>query len=841
MSDSVTKTYKKMRIAIAFFASMLFGASAFAQKHTVKGAVLDSLSREPEPAAVVQFFKAADKAKPIAYAVAGEDGKFSHVLSGDGEYTLMFSNVGRKTVWKDFTLEKGVETLDIGEILACDDAQALSDAVVTAQRPLVKMDVDKMTYDVANDVDSKVTTVLDMLRKVPMVAVDGQDNITVNGSSSFLVTIDGKPNPMLSANASTAFKMMPAAAIKEIEVITNPGVKYDAEGVGGVLNLVTNKEITGGASATDGYYATIRAQAGNRNQSGGLFLSLQKGKFAMSINGDLGQTKQKQYVDNLLSYENGSSMLQSTKTTNKIKFGMASLNLSYELDSLNLFTATAGWMGFPNKQNGTEENGSFNGELQTGKYISDISMKRKYHSFNVSADYQHSWAGKPGQTFTFSYQYAGTPTSNDDKRLLTSASGIYENTDSRRVKSKANAADHTFQADFTLPIAEGHKLSTGLKYVTRHNYSTDDYYIYENTFVPAPDLGSEYDYFNRIGAIYGEYSGTVGKWGLKAGARYEHTWQKIEYATDNGNNFKTNYGDLVPTASVQYNFLPFANIGLSYNMRLSRPGITYLNPYVNKSNPTFWTKGNSDLDVAKAHSFNLVMNLYTPKIMVSLTGNLTHTGNGIEQYNYVEDGVIITTYGNIVKSTKTGVSAFINYNASSKTRIYANMGLDYNDLRSTKLGQSNSGWSGHVFGGAQETIFWDLRLSENIMYNGRHHSLQGYMDGFSGVALSITKNFLNDKLSFSLNAFSPLNSDGSIRIKMFSRNPGREGVSAPFKNTTSVKVPIRQFTFGVSWTFGGNTSAKVKKASRSIQKDDIVGGASSSSGAASDATQVIGM
>ena len=99
------------------------------------------------------------------------------------------------------------------------------------------MDVDKMTYDVQNDVDSKSNTLLNMLRKVPMVSVDGQDNITVNGKSSFKVYIDGKPNAMFSSNTSQIFKSIPASAVKSIEVITNPGAKYDAEGIGGILNL----------------------------------------------------------------------------------------------------------------------------------------------------------------------------------------------------------------------------------------------------------------------------------------------------------------------------------------------------------------------------------------------------------------------------------------------------------------------------------------------------------------------------------------------------------------------------------------------------------------------------
>ncbi|MBR5036075.1 MAG: Plug domain-containing protein, partial [Prevotella sp.] len=113
--------------------------------------------------------------------------------------------------------------VNIDSLEAVYDSLELSGVTVTAAKPMVKMEADKMSYDVSADNDANSSTVLDMLRKVPMVTVDGQDNITVNGSSAFKVYVDGKPNPMLSQNASQVFKMMPASAVQKIEVITNPG------------------------------------------------------------------------------------------------------------------------------------------------------------------------------------------------------------------------------------------------------------------------------------------------------------------------------------------------------------------------------------------------------------------------------------------------------------------------------------------------------------------------------------------------------------------------------------------------------------------------------------------
>ena len=242
---------------------LLTVVTAHAQTTVVTGTVLDSLTRKGEPSAIIQFFKVEDPSKPIAYTTTGEDGSFSQVLSDKGSYRMLFSNMGRLEKSIGFTIE-GEPSLDLGDILIEDDVQTLKAGSVTAQKTLVIMEVDKLTYKVEDDVDSKTSTVLDMLRKVPMVSVDGQDNITVNGSSSFQVYVDGKPTPMISSNPSMIFKMMPASFVKNIEVVTNPGARYDAEGVGGVLNITTNTAQTGGQSVADGHYGNITLQGATK-------------------------------------------------------------------------------------------------------------------------------------------------------------------------------------------------------------------------------------------------------------------------------------------------------------------------------------------------------------------------------------------------------------------------------------------------------------------------------------------------------------------------------------------------------------------------------------------------
>ena len=793
--------------------AILSGIVASAQQAVVTGTVLDSLSREGEPSAILQFFKAPDLEKPVAFTTTDNDGKFAQTLTGKGDYRLLFSNMGRKTLTRDFTLDGTVSTIDLGTILVQDDVQTLKAGTVTAQRPLVKMDVDKMTYDVANDVDSKTSTVLDMLRKVPMVSVDGQDNITVNGSSSFQVYVDGKPNQMISSNPSVVFKMMPASAVKDISVVTNPGVRYDAEGVGGVLQITTNREVTGGVSAAEGAYGTITAQASTRGGGAGIFYSQQKGKFAMSLTGNaMLNNSPGTTIDVERSTTAGMTTSMHSEGTMKNPIALGNLNISYEIDSLNLISATGGLMGLGSTSDNTGLTTlGFGG---TGfSYTTDTWSKGNTASITASADYQHLWAGRPNRSFVLSYLFSASPSTTDSKNLFGNTGITMLDLTDRRTDGKTNSIDHTVQADFTTPVDGIGTLSTGVKYISRHNLSDQMNYLWNGSGWDFNEPGStNYDYYNRIGAAYTEMSVNFGLIGIKAGARYEHTWQN--YSQDGGKAFRTDYGCLVPSATLQLNLGMTSNIGLSYNMRISRPGITYLNPYRDDSDPTALNYGNPDLEVEKAHNVNLVYNYFTTKFMLNLTARYGFTGNGISPYSFYQDNVLHSTYGNIIESATAGLNAFVMVNAGAKTRIILNGGVDYSDLRSDVLGQQNSGWSGNGLLGFQQTLPWDLRFSANAILMSRTKDLQGWSTGISLGTLGLTKTFLDDRLSVSLSIISPLSS-GSLAIKSHSET--RE-----FTSDMSIAVPIRQASLSISWTFGKQGNFGVKKTRKTITNDDVI-------------------
>ena len=794
-----------------YFVMILMSLSSVVMAQTtVKGLLMDETLGENEPFATVRVFKAG-KSKPVAMFLTDENGQFSQEIKGKGQFDIVFSSIGKEDLRKTVALEgKGILNLDT--LYIKENATMLKGVEIVAQKPLVKMEVDKMNYNVAEDEDSKSNTVLDMLRKVPMVTVDGQDNITVNGSSSFKVYVDGMPNVMFSSNPSMVFKSMPATAVKSIEVVTNPGAKYDAEGAAGVLNIIMNKQDPNAAQSMNGFNGTVRASAGTKQLGGSVFINGQQGKLTYSANVMTSYNKPGTTETELEQLQdNGNSQLMNSTSNVKTPFTMGSLTLGYQIDSMSVLNLTAQINSMSIKSNGNSTT-TINGNSYSNgfSYGSTTDMKNSRTSFNGSIDYQRFFNQDHTKSLSLTYQLNYSPATTETTNLFNTESSIIDLAN-RYSENKNKTTNHTFQLDYSMPLGKGQTLSFGGK-LQLHNASSDAKYYVKDVYDPSSS--SDYEYKNSILAGYGEYAGNFNKLGIKAGLRYEYTWQDVEYHLGNGEDFKKNYGSLVPTASLQYTLSQGSNLGLTYNMRISRPGISYLNPYVDKSNPIALTYGNPELDVEKNHNFSLVYNLFTPKLMVNLNLHHNFVDNAISQYSFYDsDGLLNTTYGNVVKRHQTGLNGYVNYLMTKDTRLFFNGGLNYIDLRSDALDQKNSGWTFNAMVGLQQTLPWDLKLSAFAITSTKSYTLQGWSGGFNLITASLTKSLLKDKLSLSVSGLIGLNSGGNINIESY--NSGKD-----FTSHTNVKVPISSVTFTVSYTFG-NTKLKTKKHTNRVENDFI--------------------
>ena len=799
-----------MKQVRTFFVMVLmsFSSAAMAQT-TVKGMLIDETLGESEPFATVRVFKAGKSEKPVAMFLTDENGQFSQEVKGKGKFDIVFSSVGKEDLKKSVELEgKGILNLDT--LYIKENATMLKGVEIVAQKPLVKMEVDKMSYNVAEDEDSKSYTVLDMLRKVPMITVDGQDNITVNGSSSFKVYVDGMPSVMFSSNPSMVFKSMPATAVKSIEVVTNPGAKYDAEGAAGVLNIVMNKQNPQAAQSLNGYNGTVRASAGTKQLGGSVFINGQQGKFSYSANvmtsyNKPGSTK----TETEQIQANGNSQLMTSDNDLKTPFTMGSLSLGYQIDSMSTLNLTAQVNSMSMKTAGTSMT-TINGLSNNFSYGSTTDMKNSRTSFNGSLDYQRFFNQDHTKSLALTYQLDYNPTKSEMTNRFNTQSMTMDLTD-RYSENKNKTMSHTFQLDYTMPLATGHTLSLGSK-LQLHDATADSKYYLKSVYDPSSS--SEYEYKNSILAGYGEYAGNFNKFGVKAGLRYEYTWQNVEYHLGNGEDFKKDYGTLVPSASLQYTISQGSNLGLTYNMRISRPGISYLNPYVDKSNPIALTYGNPELDVEKSHNLSLVYNLFTPKLMVNLNLHHNFVDNAISQYSFYDsDNLLNTTYGNIVQRHQTGLNGYVNYLVTKNTRLFFNGSLNYLDLKSDALEQNNSGWTFNAMVGLQQTLPWNLKLSAFAITSTKSYTLQGWSGGFNLLTASLSKSLLKDKLNLSVSAMMGLNSGGKLNIE--SDTKGKD-----FTTHTNVRVPISGVTFTVSYTFG-NSKVKTKQHVKRVQDDFI--------------------
>ena len=711
---------------------------------------------------------------------------------------------------------------------------------VVKQKSLVKADIDKITYDIENDPDSKSNTVIEMLRKVPMVTVDGEDNIQVNGSSSFKVYVNGKPNNMMSNNPKEVLKSMPANSIKKIEVITNPGPKYDAEGVGGILNIITH------GSGLEGYTATLSGTVGNQSAGGGAYGTVKAGKLTVSANYNLN------YNFSPRSYSGGSRKTigtinasssdlaynGSSKSHGTFQYG--SFEASYEIDTLRLVTASFGlWGGADhgNSDMATLAVEPVNRSMLYGYHTASHS-RNAWSSIDGGIDYQRSFPVKD-RLLTLSYKINTNPRSSDsytdylDKQSDTAWDNFIERLRNQHNDGSQRSTEHTFQLDYTTPFAKQHTVEAGVKYILRNNRSENDRYELEQF---DQDHSSHYKHRNDILAAYVGYGVKVKKWSGRLGLRYEHTLQDVTYELGRGSDFRRHFNDLVPSASIGWKVGKMSNLRLGYDMRIQRPGIWYLNPYLDDSNPTHITQGNSYLDSEKSHSVNLSFSSFTPKFNVNASLRYNFTNNAIERVTQLRtdtdiDGlqqptgkdVLYSTYQNIGHTQALNLSTYLNWNATRQTRIYANVRLTYTDMNDGGT-LHNSGWDLFAYGGAQQMLPREWRISLNFFGMTPRTILQGRGSSYASYTLSVNKAWFNKRLNVSVSATNFLKKYRTSESTMQDVN---------FLSDSWARYQQQRFAFSVSYRFG-ELKASVRKAERTISNTDVKGGGSNGGSGGSD-------
>lgn len=829
-------TMKQTLISMALILMLALCAKAQNTQHsyTITGVVADSVTHEGEPYATLTIARADSAAKPVKQALTDIKGRFSISSSGTGSYLLMVRSMGRKPMQRAYTVDATTRTIDLGTLLLQDGGNQLETVEVVAYKPLVKADVDKIAYSVEDDPEANTNTVIEMLKKVPMVTVDGQDNIRVNGNSSFKIYVNGKPNNMMTKNPKEVLKSMPASSIKKIEVITNPGPKYDAEGVGGILNIVTE------GKGPEGYNATFSGRANNSSYGGGLYATVKQGKLTMSVNYNASSNhspKGYTYSDRSQIGTDGtvtSSTVADGYTKGHSQWQGGDVEASYEIDTLRLITGSFSLSKFTSKRDAL--NTAFSTVPATGQrlygYRSPSHSKENWDDYSASLDYQRSFSVKD-RLLTLSYRLESSPSTSDSRYLYTDREAaddwqtFIDRMRDQRMDGDENTMEHTFQIDYTTPFAKHHTWEAGVKYILCRNKSDNDRYNLgtgdkDETY--DSDNSSHYRHHNDILAAYTGYGLTLDKWSARLGLRYEHTLQKVEYLLGRGTNFHKNFDDLVPSARLGYKFSDATNLSLGYKMRINRPGIWYLNPYLDDRIPDAISQGNPNLDTEKSHAVDLQFSSYNSKLTYTLTGTYRFVNNSIESVdrlvndrdieglpNPTGKDVIYSSYANIGHIQYAGLMAYANWTPITNTRITLNGSVGYSHMSD---GQSlrNHGWCTNIDASLQQTFAKTWIFNASYYVQTPQPTLQGKDARYQWYNFSLSKSFMDKRLTLTAYIINPFGK------RYFCYRS--ETVADNFRTTASSSWC--QLYYGVSVRFRiGKLKASVKHTERTVENDDV--------------------
>lgn len=814
-----------------------------AADYTIKGQVVDSLSNETVPYATLNIALANAPQKAIKLLACDDDGKFTTALKQPGKYIISMQSLGKVPAVKYFTLSENKKSLDLGKLYMNDDSQQLNEVTVVAQKPLVTVEVDKITYSLDDDPEAKTNNALEMFRKVPMITVDGEDKIQLKGSSNYKIYMNGKPSNLLSGeNASDVLKSMPASSIKNIEVITDPGSKYDAEGVGGIINIITAK------NAMQGYTGTVRANASSLGSfGGGGYVSLKVGNLGLTANYGYNNRNspwndshsERTTEKDLLADGQPTQLIENGRSKYKGPFQYGYLEASYEIDTLNLISVGANLFRGKSK-NLSELDAVLNplgNEFNSSpvyKFHRNSVSEGTFGSTDLNVDYQHS-TSKKDELLTVSYRFSQSPNDNESNTELSDVVNYYLSNEYPKWNiNDASTMEHTGQVDYTTPIFNKQTLEAGVKYINRQNKSNTLEQIYNDSTKIWEDHSRDNSQFRHTQHIYSAYLGyliRLNKFGIKAGVRAEGTSLKAEFARKPDMDFSTDYFDVVPNATLTYQIDMSTQIRLGYNMRIQRPGIWYLNPYINDVNPQNISQGNPNLDSEKSNNVNLNFSKFTQKFSINASLSYTFVNNPIERYSFTADfptddprsqynGAMWNTYDNIGKKQQVGMFLYGNWSPTTWFRIYMNGGLDYTDLKAPTLDLKKDGVSGRVFAGTQFTLPKDFRINLNGGYFSPWIMLQGEQSPFYFAGLNVSKDFLKKKLSVSVGANNPFWK--TMKMEMTTTGNGFHDVSTNWRSA-------REFRFSISYRFG-TMKGQIKKVRRGISNDDSKGGGENNQG-----------
>jgi len=795
---------------IIFFVMQVLAAAA---QGGVRGKVLDRANDEPLGFVNVVVTKAGDT-KMVKGAITDEQGNFNISPLPNGNYELHVTFVGYKNLSRRFSVTAAKPTHHFNALYLAEDAKQLNEVTITGQKAIMKLEVDRKSFDVSQDISNAGGSASDVLENIPSVEVDNDGNVSLRGNSSVEVWINGKASGLTSDNRAEILQQLPAESIERIEVIDNPSAKFSAEGSAGIINIVLKKD------RRAGYYGSLQAGANTR---GGANTS-----FNINYNSPLvdayfnigyrhrhrvGGSESRQEYLTTQQYQNYDSE-SSGHGNNLFMRAGATLHASKNDD------ITLGGMFMTGEQrnwNTTPYHYGPIGGTDTRTMLRRTFSKGKMGMRNLELDYRHNF-GSDRHFLDFVVEFNKWGGDNDnvyqDSTVFynPSAPTIYDYL-SRPLD--INNRNWEIKLDYENTISDRLMLQAGYNARLSHENTPQESYA-DSTSWSGLHLVEDKAYFNRfiydmdVHALYATLNYKIGRLGIMAGLRGEYwkvntesySWEQEHDASKREAPFKKDYFQLFPSLFMSYQITDNDQLQLNYTRRLRRPWGGQLNSFRNTSDASMVSFGNPLLtpEYSNAFSLNYLRTWTAHSLLVS--AYYRPTSDVMQRINWQSstDGRMYSTTENVAKSMSSGLEItaknklfkILDLSTTANFYYYKLNGFSYVIDGQTVTGEGNDNFTWNARMQASLRLPYDISIQTTFNYRSRQVISQGYRKANYGLDLGIRKNFFNRLFTLSINCRDVLNSrrwENFTSSDTFSRHQ---------KNWRQ----SRNVNFTLTWNFG---------------------------------------
>jgi len=763
----------------------------------ISGKIIDSLSSQPIEYATISLLSQSTN-KIVNGVTTDSNGVFKITKVTEGTYKIGIDFIGyKKYTKKNVVVSNKNQNIALGTIKLVGSNVALEEVTVIAERPIVENKIDKMVYNVANDVSSQSGVATDVLKKIPQVSVDVNGNVELQGNTDIRFLIDGKPSTLYGSNISEVLQSIPASQIDKIDVITSPGAKYDAEGTGGIINIILKK------TEVHGVNGNVSLSAGTRLENGSLNLSMRKGNFGVNAffsgNAQLLSTTQntsnKTLRDTTSKIKQTKQTLQNGPSDFQRQGCQSGIGFDWDINPRNNLNVTLGFNYTGNSSNGN--NKRISNLFDSSKtLLSDTTDRIKSTStfrqstVNLNVGYKKKFA-KEDQLFevlcntSYGSFYSGY-TTNDS--LYTSSNATNPGTQ----------YETNIEINYTHPLTETITIETGTKGVFDFINSTSNVYTQNlpNQDFVFNSLQSNSFTYNR--SIYAAYLSASIKLfhiiDLKVGLRDEYTTATATSMNVGAVNIKP-YNKRLPSGVISHTFKKKQTLKLSYSQRMQRPSYSNLNPFINKSDPQNWSGGNPNLKPELGNKLELGYN-QSFKNGSNFGPGVFYRWNRQDIQNIdsvYSSGLSVIKPQNIVWEHNIGCMLYGSVPLDSKITMRGNVFGFERYISDMPPGENNHGFNyrANVSGSYQLNSSFVMELMGN--YYSKRTTAQGTAAGFFNYNFALRKLLFNKKGSFALTATNFFNK----YVHQTSETYGQD-----FTMVSTRELPFRSFGFNFTYKFG---------------------------------------